>query len=119
MSWFNKILFGSDPAEDEAISDKADADLRALNAKSGHDEAWQMQAEANIRAGVIDDAEGQVGDAFKEGFNDGVNNIKGFVGDAVSFPFRLIPWQVWALGAVALFFWMGGASLLKGRLARA
>jgi hypothetical protein len=31
---------------------------------------------------------------------------------------KSIPWSVWLLAGVALFFWMGGATLLKGRLAK-
>lgn len=29
-----------------------------------------------------------------------------------------IPWWVWLVAAGALFFWMGGAALLRGRLAK-
>jgi hypothetical protein len=48
--------------------------------------------------------------------------VGGAVSTAVKVPFKLawsaIPWQVWVLGAVLLFFYMGGAKLLKGSLVK-
>jgi hypothetical protein len=57
---------------------------------------------------------------FKEGLNDGAKNIKGAIGGGINFGFSMIPWQLWALGAVALavYFWPMLRPVVAGRLKR-
>lgn len=61
-------------------------------------------------------------EGFQEGAAEGLKSIPGAVnstlGATVGALFRSIPISIWLLGAVALFFYMGGAALLKGRLAK-
>lgn len=45
-------------------------------------------------------------------------DVKKAAGFSISTLFSAIPWQAWALAAVALFLWMGGATWIKGALAK-
>jgi len=58
-----------------------------------------------------------------EGLQQGIHNIISAPGKAASAVgkdfFGSIPWWVYGLAGVALFLWMGGATLLKGWFARA
>lgn len=59
---------------------------------------------------------------FAEGLGEGIQNISGGVNKTLAGTiktiFSAIPWQVWILAAIALFIWMGGLALLRGRLTR-
>lgn len=119
MGWIHGLLLGSDPEADMARAAEAERQLAALNesrrAERGED--WFEQTQRNLDADNteitgLDD----VHESFEEGFQDGVQNIRGAVGSAVSLPFRLVPWQLWVVGGVALFLYMGGGVLLKGIL---
>jgi hypothetical protein len=105
--------------------DETDAKLAALNQEKLESGSWSKdqydQAQAHLEASKLD-ATQLVTDAFYEGAGEGYDNMTGAAKEVLKSPFRLawdiIPWQLWLLAAVALFFWMGGAALLKGRLAR-
>ena len=75
------------------------------------------------------DVNAQVGGAFVDGLKEGAASEAALatsasegVNKALSFSlktvFGAIPISVWFIGGLVLFFWMGGLSLLKGRLAK-
>jgi hypothetical protein len=59
-------------------------------------------------------------EGFQQGLQEGLGNVtgavKGTLAGAINSIWASIPWQAWAVGAVALFLWMGGLAMLKGRL---
>jgi multidrug efflux pump subunit AcrA (membrane-fusion protein) len=98
---------------------------------------YQARLDARRAAGTITEAQYSVGlqaiensrpldqDAaaaagFIEGAREGLDNVTGAVNrtlaGTVNAVFSSIPWQIWALGAVALFVWMGGHLWLKNIL---
>ena len=60
----------------------------------------------------------QIAHGLKEGADNITGAVKGTLNTAGGLVWNSIPWWVWIVGAAALFFWMGGGALLKGRLAR-
>lgn len=128
---------GVDPAAEQARSDAADAANTTINQQLVDQGTWtQAQADAanadiaignastgdNNVMGAID-AEAVVG--LKEGLNNVLTAPGALVGGVGSGASTLlwgivknIPWWVWVAAAGALFVWMGGLSLLRGRLAR-
>lgn len=120
MNWPSWLVGGVDISAEQQRSNELDAQLAALNQKALADGTYNQstfdQAEFNRQRGQVADVNAEVSTAFGQGIQDGANNIRGAVGSAVSFPFKLIPWQLWAVGAVALFFYMGGGLWLKGIL---
>jgi len=137
MSWFQKLIYGVDPDQDQRTLDYTDAELRKLNQKKlqqsldkqAKGEAldstdWTQetfdQAEANLKRGAIPNVQGEIDKAFDEGWDEGAARIRGAVGNvvgtAIGTPFKLIPWQLWLVLGVVAFFYLGGAKFLKGKL---
>jgi len=92
------------------------------------DDSNKAIAEANQRNGTAD-VVGSVTDAFDEGLKEGAHNVLKFPGDVVGGVgsglsellggvLKNIPWWAYVVGLGALFVWMGGLSLLRGRFAR-
>lgn len=122
MSWYQKVLYGVDLDEEQAKQNELDAQLKKMNddalAAGKWDNATYQAAEQHRVDSQINDVQGEVDKAFNSGLQDGIDNIRGGIGKTINFPFRLIPWQVYVIGAVFLFFYMGGAELLRGSLTR-
>ena len=128
MGWLSKVFYGVDLDEEQARGNALDASLKGLNDEKlqdgidGKPGGWTVdqynQAEADRKAGVITDVTADVTGVFDKALADNVASVRGAVGTVVGTPFRLIPWQVWALALVALFIYMGGGVWLKGRLAK-
>ena len=122
MAWYQKLLYGVDLDEEQARENQLDQALAEQNkkdlAKGVYDQTAYDAAEAHRQASYIDDVAGQVNTAFVEGLGDGVSNVRSAVGDAVTFPLRLISWKIWLLAGVAVFFYMGGGLWLRGVLNR-
>lgn len=99
--------------DNAARAAEADMKLRELNRK-------EYGVDYVNRDDYVDTAtaEKQISEDFRAGLKEGAGNVRGFVGGAIGGIFSLIPWQVWLLGAVALFIWLGGLNLIRGRLAR-
>lgn len=70
----------------------------------------------------LEDQNAAAAQGFREGLAEGAGNvagaIRGTLSGTINGIFSAIPWQVWILGAVVLFFYAGGAIWLKGRLAK-
>ena len=123
MSWLSKLFLGVDLDEEQQRANEQDAALAQLNrdalANGTYDQKTFDQAEANRLRGATPDIGGDVAHSFWQGFQEGAAKEKRFLGSAISFPFvKLIPWQLYLIGAIALFFYLGGAVYLKGILAR-
>jgi hypothetical protein len=119
-NWLVGPLSGTNADEDQKNLDETDRKLAALNKKrldeGFYDQATFEQAQANLAKSKIADVSGEIDQAFDQGFSEGLDNVRGTAGKALSFPFKLIPWQGYALLAVGLFVYMGGWKLLKGIL---
>lgn len=120
MGLFQKWIYGVDLDEEQARQNELDAALARENKRDLDAGVWDQatfdRAEANRIGSRIEDVHGQVNAAFREGLNDGVDNVRGAIGSTISFPFRLIPWQLWLIGVGALLVYMGGWARLAGML---
>lgn len=111
----------------QAKSDQLDQQLYDFNQKNLDEEEWAAY-QSHIQGSQADgntyhmDVGDQVNDAFVEGAKEGAANLasgikKGF-NAAGGFVWKAIPWWVWLAAVFALFVWLGGLTLLKGRLAK-
>ncbi len=124
MSRLPDWLTGYD-SENARRAAEADAKLRAMNqAKmdSGYytpAQAAAIQKDYETQVAFGEDAQrAEIDAAFVQGLAEGRDNVKGFFNGAVWQFLKAIPFVVWLGLAVALFVWLGGLTLLKGRLAR-
>lgn len=82
------------------------------------------QADTNISkiSSEREDVAGDLNTAFAEGAKEGYAATTGAIKTGLAAPFKftwaILPWQVWAAGAVALFLYMGGGVYLRGIIAR-
>jgi len=148
MGLFNFVrtaVLGEDVDAIQAESNRLDAEIRAANERERSRPGGRIYDRTERERGeeaAIDaynivlmhedeqeqqsaDLEGQVGDAFREGLDEGARNIRQIIGAPFTLApafLKVIPWQLWLLGAALLFFWLGGGpwllNLARGRLAR-
>ena len=137
-NWIVTQATGVDPAAEQARSDTANAKLTASNQVLVDNGTWtQAQgdaANADIAKGDAstgdDNVMGAIDAEAVAGLKDGLNNILNAPGNATNALgkslsqmlwgiIKSIPWWVWVGAAAALFVWMGGLELLKGRLKKA
>jgi hypothetical protein len=112
LSWFSG--YDSDNA---ARGDAADARLRQINADAAasgrYDQATIDQIERYYGTQFNTDPS-TIGDAFDEGWQEGRQNVSGFItatiNKIVADPLRAVigglPWWLWALGLAALGFYL-------------
>jgi hypothetical protein len=128
MGWWSKTFYGVDLDEEQQRSDQTNAALASLNQQaflSGkYDQKTYNEAERN-RTVSYDTAgganiAGDVSNTFWTSVDDNISSTRKGFGAIISAPFRLIPWQLWVIGAIALFIYMGGwvwlSRTLKGIL---
>lgn len=128
MSWWNPggIFTGGIDLEAEQVRGEAlDNQRYELNQETYTPEQWAIY-QSHIQApdsAYGTDVGSAVGDSFIEGAQDGLNNVKGGIKGTLngvgSFVWGAIPWWVWPVAIVGLFIWLGGLTLLKGKLAKA
>jgi len=139
MAWLglDKLFLGVDLNAEQARSDSLDAQIMAANQKladAGYvNQAYVDLAAQDIAAGdattgtdnVLASVNAEAAAGAKEGLNNVLTapgKVVGAVGSGASTLLwgivKNIPWWIWIVGAGALFVWMGGLALLKGRLAR-
>ncbi|SRR6266487_1111455 len=123
-----ELFIGYDPWELQAKGRTLDEQLAKVNQEAYERgqisaEVYQQtsqhiaEQEAETERGPED-----IGGAFVTGAREGLQTEVSFVHDtiagAINTVFGVVPWQLWALGGVALFIYMGGHQALKGSLAR-
>jgi hypothetical protein len=131
------LVTGTDLAQQQAISDAADAGNAAIDqqlleqgtwTQTQYDAAMADTAAGNASTGD-NDVTGAVTAEGEAGLQEGLNNILTAPGKALGAVtggagtllwgiIKNIPWWVYLLGAGAIFVWMGGLELLRGRLAK-
>lgn len=144
-NWLWSKVTGVDIATVQAQSDAADAQLQAMNnadyapggkiynqiaAEQGTQAANNaykgVTADDNSSAAGTADAAGQVSDAFSTQLASETSAIgqagSGLISGTLKNLFRVIPWQVWVIGGIALFVYLGGAGFVvrrvRGRLSQ-
>ncbi len=112
------FIYGVDDAQAE--SDELDRKRMALNEsqREKRGEEWFRQTQENDAKSVLNVDE-ELNDAFAEGFEEGVDNVRGTIGSILAFPFRLIPPIGWVLLIGAAFFYFGGGVLLRRKITKA
>lgn len=122
MSWgLVDIFYPGETARAEEL-DRRNAELNAQRRSMGivtQEQTDAQEARFNDRPAEHDAAivEGFV-EGAKEGASATAGAIRGSIAGPLNFLFSAIPWQLWAVGAVALFLYMGGGTYLRGILAK-
>lgn len=119
LDWFT----GIDSEEEQArIAETArkDAELQEARLQAGKitPAVYQRNME-RIEADKGVNVAQEVNEAFAEGFQEGVGNVRGTIGDILAFPFRLIPPIGWVIIIGVLFFYFGGGVLVRRKLTKA
>lgn len=139
MAWLglDKLFLGTSLDEQQQLSDSLDSKITAANQQlenqgfvpSGYTQAASNDiATADVQSGAAN-VVGSVDSEFAAGAKEGLQNvlnapgkIVGGVGSGLSSVVwgivKNVPWWIYAGGAVALFIWLGGLELLRGRLAK-
>lgn len=115
QSWLPDWVTGLD-RENVAAGEAAANKVAILNAAENYGPAYDAAVALNASRSQIGDVDTEINNATSEGFNDGVRNVRGTIGNVVSVPFRIIPWQLYVIGAVFLFLYMGGGTKLRNIL---
>jgi len=130
FNWLTDYFTGYDSANaDKAAA--ADSKLQAMNATDYAPggkfySPYAADSVAKNRASELATTGGygqtnqrpQVAQAFTNGLKEGIGNVNSTIGDLVKNFFGLVPWYVWALALVGLFFWLGGAVFLRRQLTK-
>lgn len=139
MAWFglDKLFLGTDLSAAQAQSDQLDAKINAANQKL-ESAGYVPQGYADVAAQDIAAGDTSTGDnnvvasvdsEFVAGLQQGANNVLQAPGKVVGAAgsgastllggiLKNIPWWIYGGALVALFVWMGGLELFRGRLAR-
>lgn len=134
MAWLglDKLFLGVDLDAEQKKSDALDHEITTQNQFLVERGVWtpdqyaQFEAdEARPTSAYHQDVVGQVNTAFGEGLQEGITKERGFLGGAIDSTvgnfFKLIPWQLWAIGAAALLIYFlaitGAHKKLLGKLA--
>jgi multidrug efflux pump subunit AcrA (membrane-fusion protein) len=139
MAWLglDKLFLGTDLTAEQQRSNELDAKIAQANQRLVDQGVWTQtqydQAQQDISSGNqstgADNVVQSVDMEAKAGLQEGLNNVLdapgkvvGAVGSGLSQTLggilKNIPWWVYLVGLGALFVWMGGLSLLRGRLGR-
>ena len=135
MSWLSDIFIPSGnqtSAEQEANYARQQQQYQdALNAREQAGSIDQNMVDFyNLNRDRLMSQDAAAAQGLAEGAAQGARNVATFATDTlpgaihstlsgtVGALFKSIPISVWLLAGVALFFWMGGLALLKGRLKR-
>lgn len=122
MSWGLVDIFYPGETARAAELDRRNAELNAQRRSMGivtQEQTDAQEARFNDRP---EENNAAIVDGFVEGAQEGAaataDAIKGSIAAPLNFVFRAIPWQLWAVGAVALFLYLGGGTYLRGILAK-
>jgi len=131
---FWSVITGTTPQDEQQAQldakKKAYQDALDRRAAEGTITPEQISADQSYVDNIsLDNTDTAALQGFEEGLNEGFQNVLaapgkvvGAIGDSsgtlLGGILKNIPWWAWLLAAGALFVWMGGLSLLKGRFAR-
>lgn len=104
--------------------DRRNRELNARREAMGR-QTREQSAEQEARFEATSDYnawDAQVWDGFKEGAAQGAaataDTVRSALAAPINWTFRAIPWQLWAVGAVAAFVYLGGLRWLKATIGR-
>ncbi len=133
MSWSDYFLPDSaqTSAEQQSNYERQQAELAAKVAErqaAGTITAEQVQFYQGNQ-GELESQDAAAAAGFVEGAKEGLQNVLEAPGKAVDAVggglttlvggiLKGVPWWLWLVAGAALFFYMGGATLLRGRLAK-
>lgn len=103
--------------------ERRNQELNARRVAMGRDTSEAAQAqEAAFNHDGPGSFNAQIADAAAVGAMEGLQSLPGKVRGALTgtagWTLAFIPWWGWALGAVALFVWLGGVPLTRGILVK-
>jgi len=110
MSWIHKLLLGVDIEAEAARAADLDRQIAEQQRRLYERGVWTKeqyeQAQANLQKSAVDPVE-EVKEAFKEGLEEGVANIKEAVSTAGEITVQIIPSWVWLLLLllVGIYLW--------------
>lgn len=135
MSWWNPATWvGSSDGRSQAELDEERARLEAVIAaqndatynrillQRGQSAAndYVAQVAENYAAQDNRPAGEQVTEAAQQGLAEGYGNVTGAIRSTIAAPFRFVwdsvPWWIWVMGLVGLFFYFGGSSVVRRRV---
>ena len=135
MSWYNPLDWvgqvgtllgtGQTEAQLQAENDRLQQATTDLNkrelaiGKINADQYNELET-ANVNGSI--DVNQQVTQAAQDGALEGIKSlpskVRSVVGGALDWSLAWIPWEVWVILAIALFFWLDGHLLVKSWLKR-
>lgn len=110
------VLNAKDYAPGGSIYNQISASQGTAAADAAYQQVQQDEASGNVNVQQQELQAAQAGAAA--GLDSLSSGIQGVTSGLFSTLFKLIPWQVWLFGGVALFVWLGGLELLKGSLSK-
>jgi hypothetical protein len=127
----NEELNAEAQALDEARRRRKEEQARQLEEAGFADEAelvrdqqedWERQHAANFDSQERAINDYSVGDAFKDGLDEGAGNVRNTIGGTikgvVGTVFKLLPWWLWLVIVLGAFLWFGGARFIPRRAAK-
>jgi hypothetical protein len=122
MSWGLVDIFAPGESARAADIDRRNAELNRRREAMGRQTAEQSAAQESRFATDFEAYNAQILSGAIEGAMEGLgttaDTIRKGIALPINFAWRAIPWQLWAVGAVALFLYAGGGVWLRGILAK-
>lgn len=140
MAWLglDRLFLGTSLDEAQTRSDELDRQIQDANRRlealgyvpAGYADLASIDMAAGNASTGADNVVGSVNSEAIAGAQQGLHNVLAVPGQVIGAAGSLsgellwqtikrIPWWVWLGAAAALFIWLGGLSLLRGRLKRA
>lgn len=122
MAWSLVDLWYPGETDRAADLDAQNADLNRRREQMGRQTADESAAQESRFNSDIREWNDQVYGGFADGAKEGAartaDAVRAGIAGPIAWVWRAIPWQLWAIGAVALFIYAGGGVWLRGALAR-
>lgn len=125
-TWVESKVTGVDLAAEQARGDQLDQTIAQQQQQALDQGIWTQdqydKAQADAAQGATGDVTQQVTDAAEQGAIEGLQNlqqgVKNTLAGTIDGIFGLIPWQLWILGGIALFVYLGGLTFLRHKITR-
>ena len=122
MSWSLVDVFSPGETARAEELDRRNAELNRRREAMGRQTADESAAQESRFNTDIQEYNEQILSGAIEGAQEGLaataDTVRKGLAVPLNFAWRAIPWQLWAVGAVALFIYAGGGVWLRGALAR-